>query len=405
MKRSEQLSSVSQDAAPAQPSQDDATAALSDAASDIGTLIETLGPRLEEARAWISENGSDFAIALGAWLAVFLALRFLRPVLSGFIRSRKQGDYALRNIVSRLVSGTWGVFLLVVAAALVAPFLPILPKGWDAIARSLAIVIGVIQGAIWTREIIVSLIVARADRENSGYASSVLSNAVSLIKTLVSIGVWTIAVLMILSNLGIEITALIAGLGVGGIAIGLAAQSLFKDLFSSLAIVLDQPFKRGDFIMFDHQQYIGTVEKIGMKTTRLTGLGGEQIVIANSNLLDYEIRNYQRMEERRIIFTLGVLYSTEHEKLKQIPDLLRQAVETVDGARFERAHLKEYGDSAIIFEIVYFVLDKDYNTYMSRNQDVLLNIHRAFEDAGVQFAFPTRTLHLETMPENAQTSS
>lgn len=371
--------------------------AAGDAAGEVDSFIEGLRPRLEEGWAWIQANASDFSMAVGAWIAVFLVLRIARAIVAGFMRSKKKDRYAFRNVAARLISKTSSFFLLVVSAALFAPFFPIIPEGWGAYARTLAIIIGIIQAAAWGKELLTAGIVGYA--HSRAERSGVLTNAVNLIKTLVAIGVWTIALLMILSNLNIEITALIAGLGVGGIAIGLAAQSLFKDLFSSLAIVFDQPFLRGDFITFDDGEYLGDVERIGMKTTRIRSLGGEEIIIANSQLLDKEIRNYRRMDERRALFSVGVLYQTPHEKLRRIPDLIKKAIEDANNTRFDRSHLKEYADSAISFETVFWVTDRAYNVFMDANHEVLLNIHKAFEDEGIDFAYPTRTLHVESFPE------
>lgn len=368
-----------------------------EAAAAFTDFIGDLGPRIEQAVAWTLDNGPDFSLALAAVIGVFLVLRILRAVVAGLLRRKKRGEYAVANIASRMASETWSVFLLVISIAVVAPFLPVIPEGFGAAARTGAIIIGVIQAAIWAKELLTSSIVGYANRE--GEVSGVLTNAVGLIKTFVGVGVWIIAALMILSNLNIEITALIAGLGVGGIAIGLAAQNIFKDLFASLSIVFDQPFLRGDFISFDNGDYLGDVQKIGMKTTRLRSLTGEQIIVSNSQLLDKEIRNYRRLDERRSLVKLGVLYSTPHETLEKIPRLIEDAVGAVDKARFERSHLKEYGDSAIIFETVFWVEDREYKTYMDVNHQALMNIHGAFEANRVDFAFPTRTLHVETFPK------
>lgn len=371
--------------------------AAKDAAAEMESFIDSFGPRLQEGWDWIQANASDFSMAVGAWIAVFLVLRIARAMVAGFIRRKKKGYYAVNNIAARLISKTSSLFLLVISAALVAPFFPIIPEGWGVYARTLAVIIGIIQAAAWAKELLTAGIVgyAHSHSEHSG----VLTNAVNLIKTFVTIGVWTIALLMILSNLDIEITALIAGLGVGGIAIGLAAQNIFKDLFSSLAIVFDQPFLRGDFITFDNGEYLGDVERIGMKTTRIRSLSGEEIIVSNSQLLDKEIRNYRRMDERRVRFSVGVLYQTPHEKLRRIPELIKGAIDNAENTRFDRSHLKEYDDSSINFETVYWVKDREYSAYMEANHEVLLNVHKAFEEEGIDFAYPTRTLYVEGFPE------
>ncbi len=375
---------------------DQAGDAAKDAASEVDSFFTNLSPKLQDGWDWIQANASDFAIAVGAWIALFLVLRVARAVIAGVIKRKKKGYYAPANVIARLISKTGSVFLLVVAAALITPFLPIIPEGLGSYARTLAVIIGIIQLASWSHELLTAGVVGYADA--AAAQTGVLANAINLIKTLLAVAVWTIALLMILSNLDIEITALIAGLGVGGIAIGLAAQNIFKDLFSSLAIVFDQPFIRGDFISFDGGEYLGDVEKIGMKTTRIRSLSGEEVIIANSQLLDKEIRNYRRMDERRATFSLGVLYQTPHEKLRRIPELVKSAIEDVEKARFDRSHLKEYADSSINFESVFWIRDREYSAYMEVNHQILLNVHKAFEEEGIDFAYPTRTLYVETLP-------
>jgi small-conductance mechanosensitive channel len=186
----------------------------------------------------------------------------------------------------------------------------------------------------------------------------------------------------------------VAGLGVGGIAVALAAQNILGDLFASLSIVLDRPFVLGDFLIVD--DLMGSVEEIGLKTTRVRSLSGEQLVFSNTDLLNSRIRNYGRMFERRVVFQLGVTYQTPREQLQAIPGMVRDAVEAHgDRVRFDRAHFAKYGDFALSFEIVYYVLGPDYNEYMDIQQAINLDIHQRFEDAGIAFAYPTQTLFLE----------
>ena len=198
--------------------------------------------------------------------------------------------------------------------------------------------------------------------------------------------------LLILENVGVDVTALIAGLGVGGIAVALAAQNILGDLFSSMSIVLDKPFVLGDFIIVGDM--MGTVEKIGLKTTRVRSLSGEQLIFSNSDLLGSRIRNFKRMQERRIVFSIGVAYDTPAEKLTAIPGMLRAAVEAQEPVRFDRAHFAKFGDSALIYEVVYFVLKPDYNLSMDIQQAINLRLFREFADRQIEFAFPTQTLHL-----------
>jgi small-conductance mechanosensitive channel len=206
------------------------------------------------------------------------------------------------------------------------------------------------------------------------------------------LAVWSLVLLLALDNLGFNITALLAGMGIGGIAVALAAQNILGDLFASLSIVLDKPFVVGDFIVVGEQ--LGTVEYIGLKTTRIRSLGGEQIVFSNTDLLGSRIRNYKRMQERRVVFGFGVVYQTPHEKLQTIPGMVREIIGKLDRARFDRAHFKEYGDSSLNFEVVYYVLSADYNVYMDIQQAINLELFRRFQEDGIDFAYPTRTLYV-----------
>ena len=223
-------------------------------------------------------------------------------------------------------------------------------------------------------------------------AKSAMRNALSLIQFFVRVAVWSLALLLLFENLGFDVTALVAGLGIGGIAVALAAQSVLGDLFSSLAIVLDRPFEVGDFIVFGDQN--GTVEKIGIKTTRIRSLSGEQIACSNTDLMNSRVHNFKRMIERRVLFVLGTTYDTPQDKLESIPGTVREVVEAQELARFDRAHFRSFGDSALEFEVVYWVLSPDYNTYMDVQQAINFAIFRAFGENGIEFAFPTRTLYV-----------
>jgi small-conductance mechanosensitive channel len=218
------------------------------------------------------------------------------------------------------------------------------------------------------------------------------ATTLTALTVLARIGLWAALLLLALDNVGIDITTLVAGLGIGGVAIALATQNILGDLFASLSIVLDKPFVVGDFIIVG--DLLGTVEHVGLKTTRVRSLSGEQLVFSNADLLGSRIRNYKRMVERRIVFSLGVTYQTSEEQLASIPGMLRGIIAAEPGVRFDRAHFKEYGDSALTFEVVYFVLDPDYNVYMDTQERINFAIFRRFAGDGIDFAYPTRTVHL-----------
>lgn len=219
---------------------------------------------------------------------------------------------------------------------------------------------------------------------------------VSSVGFITKILLWTIILLIALDNLGINISALVAGLGIGGIAVALAVQNILGDLFASFSIFLDKPFVIGDFIIVD--TYLGTIEHIGLKTTRVRSLSGEQLVFANADLLKSRIRNYKRMYERRVVFTLGVIYQTSYEKLKKIPEIIQDIIEKRTQTRFDRAHFKEYGPYSLNFEIVYWVESPNYNIYMNIQQKINLEIFQRFDDENIEFAYPSQSLYINKMP-------
>ena len=204
--------------------------------------------------------------------------------------------------------------------------------------------------------------------------------------------IWTVAVLFFLDNIGFKISTVIAGLGIGGIAVGLAAQAVLKDLFSYFSIIFDRPFELGDFIIVG--DYLGTVEYIGAKTTRIRSLGGEQLIFSNTDLTDSRVRNYKRMEKRRVGFKLGVTYDTNHQKLQEIPKIIEAAIKSIKDTAFDRAHFSSYGDFSLIFEVVYYVLSSDYNKYMDIQQEINLAINKEFSLRKIEFAYPTQTIYL-----------
>ncbi|MGQ0502317.1 MAG: mechanosensitive ion channel family protein [Panacagrimonas sp.] len=203
---------------------------------------------------------------------------------------------------------------------------------------------------------------------------------------------WTLVVLLALDNLGINITALVAGLGIGGVAIALAVQNILGDLFASLSIVIDKPFVIGDFIIVD--EYMGTVEYVGLKTTRVRSLGGEQIIFPNGDLLKSRTRNYKRMVERRVVFAFGLDYDTPPDKLSAVPKMVRSIIESKPKVRFDRAHFQKFGASSLDFEVVYWMLDADFNLSMDVQQAINLELMTALSQAGISFSFPTQSLRV-----------
>ena len=212
------------------------------------------------------------------------------------------------------------------------------------------------------------------------------------ITTIITLLIWTVGLVFLLDNLGLKVTSVITGLGIGGIAIALAAQAVLGDLFAFFVIFFDRPFEIGDFLIIGDK--MGAVEHIGLKTTRLRSLGGEQLIFSNKDLTDSRIQNYKRMERRRIVFQIGVIYSTKAEQLEEIPIFVRKIIEDQKDTTFDRGHFASYGDFSLNFQFVYYVLSPDYNKYMDTQQAINLDIYKEFEKRGLEFAFPTQTLFL-----------
>ena len=352
---------------------------------------ELLGEMALNGTDWIAALGVSDVLALAATsaggVALYFGLVMARDRIIRRLRRSEDRHNAWRSILSAVVANTWRISLALVALAASAAVLGA-PSHW--LGRGLSAVL-VVQVGLWA---VAGLGVMLEQLVRGSTADrSALAGALSLVRTLARVVVWSLVAMVLLANLGVDITALLAGLGIGGIAIGLAAQGIFADLFASLSIVIDRPFVRGDFVVFD--DVMGTIDKVGIKSTRIRSLSGEEVVISNAKLLGATIRNYQLLRQRRVTLAFGVVYRTPIEQVKEIPELIKRAVEAQPMARFDRAHFKAFGESAFEFEAVFFVLDADYNSYMDVQQSINLEILTAFRRRGIDFAYPTRTLIVE----------
>lgn len=327
-------------------------------------------------------------ITLGMVTGSMLLAR--RGIARHLRRVARRTASGLDDLVADLIDRTHPVTLITSAAWVTTlTWFPSAPAP-DA-AAMIASVVMAMQAGLWGGHLVASFANRRqALAVASGHAAD--ATAWTALSILARAGVWSIVALVALDNVGIDVTALIAGLGIGGLAVGLALQSVLGDVFASLAIVLDRPFAIGDFLVVD--DVTGTVEHIGIKTTRVRALSGEQIVISNAELLKSRIRNFQRLSERRNVLSFGVLYETSAAVLARIPEVVREVVAEQPGTRLDRAHLCRFGDSSIDFEVAYYLSDSDYNRHMDVQQAVLLALFRRFAELGVGFAYPTRTLHV-----------
>ncbi len=326
------------------------------------------------------------AVTAGALILFFVAKPFLRKRLSAMA---ERTSTAWDDGFVEILAATHRLALLVFALFLGSLALS-LPDNVRSVVQAVALIALIVQAGLWLHRLMMFWLErAVRSRKESDPGSVAALGAMSWVGRLL---LWSVVLLLILDNLGVNVTALVAGLGVGGIAVALAVQNVLSDLLASLSIVLDKPFVVGDFLVID--DYLGSVEHIGLKTTRLRSLSGEQLVLSNTDLLNSRIRNYGRMYERRVLFVLGVTYSTPRDKLRKIPDIIREAVESEDQTRFDRCHFKGYGSSSLDFETVYYVLGPDFNLHMDIQQAVNFTIHERFESEGIEFAYPTQTIIL-----------
>jgi len=335
---------------------------------------------------WVQGHWLEIGIAIVIGFVVYSVLGFVR---SWFRRMAKNQEdkTSLTAISARTIGKTGHLFMIVLAIRLVTGFAET-PAGIERGILFVFTVVTVFQVAIWVREIIIGLIERRAlgGLEQSGNES--LANAMTLIRILVTFALFAIAAIVVLDNLGVNVTGLVAGLGVGGIAIGLAAQGVFEDLFAALSIIFDQPFRRGEAIGFDN--VAASVEKIGLKSTRLRAFTGEEIIISNKNLLDKQITNFTRLDRRRWKYGIGVIYQTSPEAARKIPDMLQEIVEK-NNAVFIRAGFIGFGDSSLDFSLEFDVMDPDFAVSFATKHAIGLEILERFNAEGLEFAYPTQT--------------
>lgn len=341
-------------------------------------------------RVWLGNTFERWGIALCVLIASTALLVILRKVVVmrlAALAVRTETD--LDDLVLDLVKRTRGFFLLALAVALASHFLT-LEEGVEKLLRQrVVMLVMLLQAGLWGRGL-VTFGIQRLVRSRSSNDPARTMGA-SILGIIGQVLVWITVVLLALQNYGVEVTPLITGLGVGGIAVALALQTVLGDFFASITILLDKPFVVGDSIVLG--EFAGTVERIGIKTTRIRSINGEEIVMGNADLVNSRVRNFKRLSERRNLFTIGVTYSTPAEQLATIPPMLQEIVEAVPDVRFDRAHFKGFGDFALIFEVVYHVRRTDYDDFMDAQQAVNLEIYRRFAEAGIEFAFPTQTLY------------
>lgn len=338
-------------------------------------------------RVYYGNTIQDYIIAIGIFLIGFILVRVFRKVILKKLKNWAEGtetnldDYIV-NAVER-----FGMPMLNFAALYFGViYLKLNAFGDKAVHAVTVVVISFYIIRLITIMIRVFIESYVKTQENGEEKVKQLKGVLLVI----NLCIWFLGLVFLFDNLGYDVTAIVTGLGIGGIAIALAAQNILGDLFNYFVIFFDRPFEIGDFIVLDDKK--GNVEYIGIKTTRLKSLTGEQIIISNTDLTNSRLHNFKRMEQRRILFTLGVTYQTTPEQLQIIPGIIKTTIESQEGVNFDRAHFASFGDFSLNFEVVYFVHNRDYAVYMDINQNINLKLYEAFAEKGIEFAYPTQTL-------------
>jgi len=345
---------------------------------------------------WAPMEGWVKAIAYAgcAYLVMDLVSSFLTRRITQLSQHTKS---RIDDVVAAALAGTKRILIMIAAILIGLHNINFSAKTETWLQHLLVIVVG-LQIGIWLNRAI-SMWMEKIVDPSTDPALRNRATTTTMI-FLLRVTVLLTVLLTVLANLGINITAFVASLGIGGVAIALALQNILSDLFASLSIGLDKPFEVGDFIIFD--DLMGTVEYIGVKTTRLRSLSGEQLIRSNTELLKSAIHNYKRMSERRVVFAFGVTYETPIEQVGQLGGIVRDIITAQQQTRFDRAHFQKFGASSLDFEVVYYVLSPDYNLYMDIQQAINLELMKACAARDISFAYPTTTLHVASEIRLAQ---
>ena len=343
--------------------------------------VQQIATLWHDAIAWLFGHSANIAVATILGILLVTLLYGMRIIGNRFAKGPNQW----RRIIGRALGGMRFWFMAAVAAQIIAVYAHA-PADIAKTVYFAFVITATFQAALFLREIILGGITLRADETDP---SGSLSSALGLIRILVSVVLFTLAITLILANLGVNVTGLIAGFGVGGIAIGLAAQGIFSDLFAALSILFDKPFRRGDVVRWEGTT--GTVEAIGLKSTRIRAISGEEVVISNTNLLGKELRNFARLEQRRIVQPLSFVYRTAPETCAALPDMLRETIDAIAGCHFVRCGLDSFAPSSLDFQLVYDVDAADQEDVLNRKHAANIAILARLADAGVHFAYPTQT--------------
>lgn len=334
-----------------------------------------------------------YILTLISFILIWMLLHVLRRYIIAQLQRRAElapisAFASLRDLLQHLSPGIFPLIALYVSTQRLE-----LGTSVDHGIRVI-LMIGLIMQVARILSELAAFFINRNRAQTGGPDDAAVRNTNQNLTVLIRVGIWAVAFLFLLDNLGFNVSTFIAGLGIGGVAIALATQAILGDTFSSFAIALDKPFEVGDFIIVDN--LMGNVEHVGLKTTRVRSNGGELLIFANSDLTKSRIKNFKKMFQRRATFNIGIVYDTPQDKLLRVVDILATAVTSQPDTRLDRAHFASFGPSALVFEVVYFVLKAEYNTYMDVQQAINLRIFADFEKEGLEMAFPTQTVHFSS---------
>ncbi len=330
----------------------------------------------------------DWAIALGIIVVAFSLIKILKlPVLNGFKKWSAKTSNSFDDFIVLAIEKCVIPFLYFVALYAALQYLVFNEYTDHVIHVAILFIVTFYILRLLSSAVQYSIFTFLSKQENSETKQKQARGLIMIFKAVI----WIIGIVFLMNNIGYNVTTLITGLGIGGIAVALAAQTILGDLFSYFVIFFDRPFEIGDFIQVDDKK--GNVEYIGIKTTRLRAIGGEQLICSNKDLTDSRVRNFKRMEKRRVDFNIGVIYGTPLEQIKKIPLIIKEIIESKSNVQFERSHFSGFGDFSLNFETIYYILRPDFTEYMDSQQKINVELLEAFEKEKIQFAFPTQTLY------------
>lgn len=338
---------------------------------------------------FLNNSVRQYLFALFVFIGVWIVLKIFKKVIVK--RLRKIGDHIkieFYDLLIRFIDSIGGFFYFFIALYTSLQFVQLSAKidKFFHFITLLVIAYYLVKGIQEILDYLTKKLIKKAEKGDEKFDPSF----VDLLNRIIKLLLWIIAVIIVLQNLGYNVTTLVAGLGIGGVAIAFAFQNILSDIFSAFSLYFDKPFQVGDFIIIGND--MGTVKKIGIKSTRLATLQGQELVIPNKELTETRVNNYKKMKKRRIAFNFGVTYQTPTVKLKKIPRIIKKIVNRIELAKIDRVHFKEFADSSLNFEVVYYIDSNDYNKYMDVQQKINLKIKEEFENEGIEMAYPTQTI-------------